>query len=56
MCRTQKIYTLHTDIILVMLFTSLYLIGFTIVLFGLSIEMPSLSFVCTRFLVSFGEH
>ena len=50
MCRASKnkIYTVYTDIILVMLFTSLYLIGFMIVHFGLSFEMPSLSFVFTR--------
>ena len=49
----KNIYTFYTDIIMVMLFTSLYLIGFMIVLFGFSFEMPSLSFVCTRFSVGF---
>ena len=36
-----------------MLFTSLYLIGFMIVLFGLPFAMPSSSSVCTRFWMGF---
>ena len=50
----RKIYTIYTDIILVMLFTFLYLIGFMIVLFGLPYEMPSSSFGCNRSWVGFG--
>ena len=55
-CRASKkeIYTIYTNILLVILFTSLYLIGFMIVLFGLPFSMPSPSFACTRSWVGFG--
>ena len=50
----RKIHAIYTAIILVMLFTSLYLIGFMIVLFGPPFEIPSSSFGCTRSFVGFG--
>ena len=37
-----------------MLFTSLYLISFTVVLLSLAFEVPSLSFMSTRLWVGFG--
>ena len=50
----KKLYTICTDVILVILFTSLYLICFVIVLLGLVFEMPSLSFLSTRLWVGLG--